>query len=205
MVLMAPSDEAELRRCLRLALRLDSPSAVRYPRDCVPEADFELTIAPHLRAAASADWQLGRSRILREGDDATLLVYGALAAIAMAAAEELEAEGLSIGVVDARFCKPLDGETIARLLRSGRPVLTVEDHSLQNGFGSAVLEYAVSRGLPTVSITRLGHPDRLIAHATRSQQLAEVGLDTPGIIRALRDAVRSPRNAPASLPAKSMR
>jgi 1-deoxy-D-xylulose-5-phosphate synthase len=67
----------------------------------------------------------------------------------------------------------------------------VEDHSLQNGFGSAVLEYAVAHGLPTQHITRLGMPDRLIAHATRKEQLAEVGLDPSGIARSVRDALRA--------------
>jgi 1-deoxy-D-xylulose-5-phosphate synthase len=77
------------------------------------------------------------------------------------------------------------------VLKSGQPVLTVEDHSLQNGFGTAVLEYAVGHALPTEQITRLGMPDRLIAHATRKEQLAEVGLDPTGIARSVRDAVRA--------------
>jgi 1-deoxy-D-xylulose-5-phosphate synthase len=109
----------------------------------------------------------------------------------MVAAEELTAEGLSVGVVDARFCKPLDGDLLARTLRPGHPVLTLEDHALQNGFGSAVLEYAAAHRLPTDHLTRLGMPDRLIAHATRKEQLAEVGLDPAGIARSVRDAVRA--------------
>jgi 1-deoxy-D-xylulose-5-phosphate synthase len=191
MVLMAPSDEAELNRSLRLALSLESPSAVRYPRDNVPACNFEDAIAPGLRQQASQPWQVGRSRTLREGKDATLVVYGALAESAMAAADLLLAEGVSVEVVDARFCKPVDGETLARVLKPGRPVLTVEDHALQNGFGTAVLEYAVSHNLPTEHLTRLGMPDRLIAHATRKEQLTEVGLDPGGIARSVRDAVRA--------------
>src|SRR3954470_5921909 len=108
----------------------------------------------------------------------------------MTAAGEVESEGLSVGVIDARFCKPIDGEMLTRVLRAGHAALTVEDHSLQNGFGSAVLEYAVVHNLPTTNITRLGMPDRLIAHATRGQQLAEVGLDAAGIGRSVRDGVR---------------
>ena len=79
---------------------------------------------------------------------------------------------------------------LSRVLRAGRPVLTVEDHALQNGFGSAVIEHAVSNHLPTQAITRLGMPDRLIPHASRKEQLAEVGLDPAGIARSVRDAVR---------------
>ncbi|MDQ3439280.1 MAG: 1-deoxy-D-xylulose-5-phosphate synthase, partial [Planctomycetota bacterium] len=193
MVLMAPSDEAELNRSLRLALALETPSALRYPRDNVPAVNFEDEIPAELRSAAKLEWTVGKSRVLRQGADATLIVYGALAQGVMIAAEELQCEGLMVDVIDARFCKPLDGEMLTRVLKPGRPVLTIEDHALQNGFGTAVLEYAVAHRLPTDSITRLGMPDRLIAHATRKEQLAEVGLDPAGIARSTRDAIRASR------------
>ena len=191
MVLMAPSDEAELNRCLRLALSLDTPSAVRYPRDTVPACSFEDVVDAPLRPAAAAEWRVGKSRTLRDGADATLVAYGALAESAMLAAEQLAAEGLSVGVIDARFCKPVDGDMLARTLRPGHPVLTIEDHALQYGFGTAVLEYAAAHHLPTSTLTRLGLPDRLIAHATRKEQLAEVGLDPDGIACSVRDAIRA--------------
>jgi 1-deoxy-D-xylulose-5-phosphate synthase len=190
-VLMAPSDEAELNRSLRLALSLETPSALRYPRDNVPAQDFDKTIDEPLRADAAQEWKVGQSRVLRDGPDATLIVYGALAQATMAAAEELAGDGINVAVIDARFCKPVDGEMLARMLKSGHAVLTIEDHALQNGFGSAVLEYALAHNLPTQHLTRLGMPDRMIAHATRGQQLAEVGLDAAGIARSVRDAVRS--------------
>jgi 1-deoxy-D-xylulose-5-phosphate synthase len=189
MVLMAPSDEAELRRALRCATALDVPCALRYPRDNVPACNFEDAIDASLRPQATADWQVGKSRLLREGADATVIVYGALAANVMLAAETLAAEGVQIEVIDARFCKPIDGAMLTRVLKPGHPVLTVEDHALQNGFGSAVLEYAAAHGLPTHNITRLGMPDRLVAHATRAEQLAETGLDETGLARSIRTAI----------------
>ncbi|WP_428939873.1 1-deoxy-D-xylulose-5-phosphate synthase [Fontivita pretiosa] len=189
MVLMAPSDEAELNRALRLALKLEVPCALRYPRDNVPASNFEDTIDPLLRDAASQEWSLGRSRTLRRGRDATIIVYGALAENAMQAAEQLAEEGIDVEVIDARFCKPLDGEMLARVLRPGHPALTLEDHSLLNGFGTAVAEHAVAHHLPTAQLTRLGMPDRLMPHASRKEQLAEVGLDVPGIMRSVRDAL----------------
>jgi 1-deoxy-D-xylulose-5-phosphate synthase len=190
MVLMAPSDEAELNRSLRLALALESASAVRYPRDNVPACNFEDLVEEPLRDAARLEWTLGQSRTLREGADATLIVYGALMESAFAAADQLAADSVQVCIVDARFCKPLDGEMLARVLKPGHPVLTVEDHALQNGFGSAVLEYAVAHNLPVAHLTRLGMPDRLIAHATRKEQLAEVGLDPAGIATSVRDSIR---------------
>jgi 1-deoxy-D-xylulose-5-phosphate synthase len=194
-VLMAPSDEAELNRSLRLALSLDTASAVRYPRDNVPACNFESVIDDSLRAAASEEWSVGKSRTLREGSDATVIVYGALAESAMLAAQQLESEGFSVAVIDARFCKPLDGDMLNRMLKPAHPVITVEDHSLQNGFASAVLEYAVAHNLPTDNLTRLGMPDRLIAHATRKEQLAEVGLDPLGIANRIRAAIRAANGA----------
>jgi 1-deoxy-D-xylulose-5-phosphate synthase len=190
-VLMAPSDEAELNRCLRLALSLDVPSAVRYPRDNVPAVNFEELVDGSLQSAAKEEWQVGVSRVLREGTDLTFIVYGALMQSTLLAADELATEGYSVEVIDARFCKPVDGAMLSRVLTAGRPVLTVEDHSLQNGFGTSVIEYAVAHQLPTDQITCLGMPDRLIPHATRAQQLAEVDLDAPGIARLARDAHRS--------------
>jgi 1-deoxy-D-xylulose-5-phosphate synthase len=190
-VLMAPSDEAELNRAVRLAMTLETVSAMRYPRDNVPTKNFEETIDVSLKSDAGTDWQTGKSRTLRNGTDATVIVYGALAQNVMNAAAELAGDEISVQVIDARFCKPLDGEMLARVIRAGHPVLTVEDHSLQNGFGSAVIEHAVGHGLPTSNIVRLGMPDRLIAHATRAQQLAEVGLDIAGIAQSIRDAIQS--------------
>jgi 1-deoxy-D-xylulose-5-phosphate synthase len=191
MVLMAPSDEAELNRSLRLALALETASAIRYPRDNVPACNFEDAIEEPLRGQANQEWSLGRSRILREGSDATLIVYGALAECAVETGDQLAAEGVQLQIIDARFCKPLDAEMLARVLRPGHPVLTLEDHSLQNGFGSAVVEYAVAHKLPTENLTRLGMPDRLVAHATRKEQLAEVGLDPVGVAKSVCDAIRA--------------
>jgi 1-deoxy-D-xylulose-5-phosphate synthase len=203
-VLMAPSDEAELKRCLQLALSLETPSALRYPRDSVPAANYEEVIEPELRPQAAGPWIVGQSRILRSGPDATLIAYGSIAQQAMLAAEQLSADGLEVEVVDARFCKPLDAAMLRRVLRPGHAVLTLEDHGLQNGFGTAVLEYAVSHQLPTAHIVRLGIPDRLIAHASRTEQLVEVGLDPAGIARTARDAIRAAQSALAA-PASVLR
>jgi 1-deoxy-D-xylulose-5-phosphate synthase len=202
MVLMAPSDEGELRHCLKLTTTLDAPSALRYPRDIVPPCDFENLVAEPLRGLASAPWQLGRSRTLREGTDATIVSYGALTEHAFVAAEQLAGEGIEVEVIDARFAQPLDAAMLSRVLRSDRPVLTLEDHALACGFGAAVVEHAQSHGLPTGQITRLGHPNRLIAHAKREEQLAETGLDAVGIAASVRDAVR--RAVAVAVPAEEV-
>jgi len=187
MVLMAPADEPELMAVLEFALKLDGPSAIRYPRDNVPEPFGE---AP--------PFEMGRSRRLREGCDATVLGYGATVAMAMEAAELLAAENIDLGVVNARFAKPIDQDMVIEAFTNGHPVITAEDHSLVGGFGSAVLETAQSLHLPTECLTRLGMPaDRFIAHGSRAGQLAEVGIDAAGIaatvLRQLDDGKREAR------------
>ncbi len=186
-VLMAPSDEADMRRMLDLAFELETFVALRYPRDDVPAADYETIVAEDL-IEQSRSIALGQSRVLRSGVDGTIIAYGTLAADALIASETLANEdGLDIEVVDARFCKPLDGAMLDRILVAGRPVVTVEDHALENGFGTAILEHAVSAGLPTKHIIRLGHPvDRMIPFMGRADQLKDAGIDAAGIVRAMR-------------------
>ena len=189
MVLMAPADEADLKRMLALAFDLECPVALRYPRDNVPAVDFENSVAADLAEQARAIAP-GQSRTLKTGDDAAVIVYGALAEEALKAAETLATEdGLDVAVIDARFCKPIDAAMLARELRPGRPVVTLEDHSLQNGFGTAVLEHASAAGLATGDLIRLGHPDRLIEFKGRSAQLADAGIDAAGVVRAVRGKV----------------
>ncbi len=193
-VLMAPSDEPELLRCMDLAVALDKPTEIRYPRDNVPPTPLGEDTAWGITRTG------GVSRTLREGADATIVAYGSLAWQALDAAKLLEAEGLQVGVVDARFCKPLDGAMIERVFAKGTAVITVEDHAAINGFGTALLEHATEQRFDTRLMTRLGLPDRFIKFASRGQQLAEVGLDVAGIARSVRAAIEE-ANAPREMPA----
>jgi 1-deoxy-D-xylulose-5-phosphate synthase len=84
-------------------------------------------------------------------------------------------------VYDARFAKPVDGELVEQLLSNNIPIITVEDHSIVGGFGTAVLEEAAKKNLDTTFITTLGLPDYWIGHGTRKEQLAEAGIDANGI------------------------
>jgi 1-deoxy-D-xylulose-5-phosphate synthase len=181
MVLMAPADAAELGAALEFALSGDFPAAIRYPRDVVP---------PDLPGECPP-FELGRSRALREGADGTFVCYGTAVEPALAAAEALaRQEGIEAGVIQARFAKPLDVPALARVIKTGKPVVVCEDHAAIGGFGSAVLELAASRGLPAGNVRLVGLPDRFIAHASREEQLAEVGLDADNLAVTLRDLVR---------------
>lgn len=172
MVLMAPADEAELGQALDLALRLNQPCAIRYPRENVPEPGY----------GSAEPFEPGMSRTLRDGEDAAIIAYGATVGPALQAAELLAARDLDVRVVNARFAKPIDRRMLAAVLRGERPVLTVEDHSVYGGFGSAILEEAQEMGLATQHIRRLGMPkDHFVEQGPRNSQLAEVGIDAAGI------------------------
>jgi 1-deoxy-D-xylulose-5-phosphate synthase len=182
MVLMAPADEPELLEAMKLGLQLDQPYAIRYPRDNVPNP----------LAAETPAFVLGKSRVLCEGRDATLLAYGSTVPAALDAAKSLALEGVNVTVVNARFAKPVDEDMVMTAITRGGPVLTIEDHSVAGGFGSAVLETANRLGLPTESIVRLGHAEnRFYAQATRAQQLAEAGIDAAGIATTVRRLVQA--------------
>ena len=183
MVLMAPMDEPELLEALKFGLTLNQPCAVRYPRDTVP--------AP---LADCPPFTMGRSRRLREGDDATMLCYGVTATAALAAAEMLAENGIEVAVVNARFAKPIDRDMVEAAFATGGPIVTVEDHSVSGGFGSAVLETAQEMGLTAARMVRLGMPtDRFIAHGSRPGQLAECGIDATGIAATVQRLMESSR------------
>ncbi len=167
-VVMAPKDENELRHMLATALkREDGPSAIRYPRGSGLGVSLlgEPTALP-----------IGRAEVVAQGDDACLLAVGSLVAPALEAAQWLRRAGLSAGVVNMRFVKPLDEECLAQVWRRHRLVVTLEENSLCGGFGAAVLEWAARLGADEARVVTLGLPDRFIEHASRRDQLAEVGL-----------------------------
>ena len=126
-----------------------------------------------------------------------LLACGTLLGACVEAADRLSAEGLDFGVINARFVKPLDVPTILRAIRECPLVVTVEEGVLMGGFGSAVLEVAADAGLDASHVHRLGIPDRFIEHGTRSELLADLGLDAAGIVRSCRQWPGRPRELAA--------
>lgn len=181
-VLMAPKDGVELAAMMDFALTLDVASALRYPRGTV--AEF-----PGL-ALPSAPIRLGQAEVLRQGEHGALLAYGAMVETAWALAQMLDREGIHLTVVNARFAKPLDEELIAGLTREAPFVLTLEDHALAGGFGSAVLEAVARRKGNADRVHLRGIPDRFLEHGTRSELLAQCGLDLPSLAEDVRRLTR---------------
>ena len=181
MVVMAPGDARDLPLMLDFALGHDSPCAVRYPKAAAVELDRgELSSEP-------APLELGRSEVLNWGIDGCLIACGALLPRCVEAAEQLCADGLDVGVINARFLKPLDSETILKAISECGFVITVEEAALAGGFGSAVLEAAADAGLNTSGVRRMGIPDHFVEHGEREELLADLGLDVSGILAKCRE------------------
>ncbi len=172
MVVMAPGDEQDAKGMLDFALEFPGPVSIRYPKTAAES--IERTVEPV---------RLGEAEVLDWGRDGILIAFGTLLTNCVKAAARLKAEGLDVGVINARFCKPLDRDTILRAVAEAGFVVTVEESTLLGGFGSAVLEAANSAGLRTDHIRRLGIPDQYVEHADRNEQLRELGLDVDGIVR----------------------
>ena len=173
MAVMAPGDEKDVAPMLDFALDRDGPTSIRYPK-----TNLE-TIARDAQPI-----ELGQAEILEWETDGMFVAFGTLVGACLRSAERLRREyGLRVGVVNARFAKPLDKATILKAVEECGFVLTVEEGCLMGGFGSAVLEAANESGMSTTHVRRLGLPDAFILHAERDEQLAEVGLDVDGITR----------------------
>jgi 1-deoxy-D-xylulose-5-phosphate synthase len=171
MVIMAPSEENECRQMLYTAFTLDQPTAVRYPRGAgagvVPVK--EMTAYP-----------VGKAEIKRQGKGVAILAFGSMVAPALKAGEALDAT-----VVNMRFVKPLDTDLLAQLAKTHEAFVTVEEHVVMGGAGSACMEAFAALGLKT-DILLLGLPDQFIDHGDHQQLLAEQGLDGKGIEASIR-------------------
>jgi 1-deoxy-D-xylulose-5-phosphate synthase len=178
MVVMAPGDEHDVVPMLNFALGHTSPTSLRYPKANL-EA-IERTVAPI---------ELGTAEVLEWGTDIVFVAFGTLLSTCMKAADQLRQEGLDVGVVNARFAKPLDRNVILRAVEEGAIVVTVEEGTLEGGFGSAVLEAASAAGLDARGVIRLGLPDRFVEHGERAELLAELGLDVAGMCKAVREGL----------------
>jgi 1-deoxy-D-xylulose-5-phosphate synthase len=199
MVVMAPGDEHDLSAMLDWALGQNVPVAIRYPKAVVER-----------QPGPRSPIDMGKAEVLAQGQDGLIIACGTLLGEAVAAAATLRGEGLEVGVVNARFCKPLDTSVLLERIEAAPWTLTVEENALPTGFGAAVLEAvndAQASGVlpsPTGPILRLGLPDRFVEHGERAELLADLGLDAAGIAAACRRlAGRLPQGSAAGVHATS--
>ncbi|MBI4809499.1 MAG: 1-deoxy-D-xylulose-5-phosphate synthase [Nitrosomonadales bacterium] len=172
MTVMAPADENECRQMLSTAFKLDTPSAVRYPRGTGPGVAVQKNLHTLL---------VGKGEVRRNGKQVAILSFGSMLAPALQAAEQLDAT-----VANMRFVKPLDEELVLQLARTHDLLVTVEENTIQGGAGSAVAECLAQHGIH-VAMLHLGLPDVFIEQGDPVQMLADCGLDAAGIARAIRE------------------
>jgi 1-deoxy-D-xylulose-5-phosphate synthase len=177
-VVMAPGDEHDVAPMLRWALAHDGPAALRYPKANLERV--ERSVAPV---------ELGQAEVHDWGADGAFVVYGSLFPTCVKAAGRLREEGLHFGVINARFAKPLDKATLLKAIEELPLVITVEEGTLEGGFGGALLEAANAARLDARNVVRLGIPDQFVQHAERGELLAELGLDVNGLCAAARQGL----------------
>jgi 1-deoxy-D-xylulose-5-phosphate synthase len=173
LTVMAPADENECRQMLFTGFLLDAPAAVRYPRGSGPGVPIEQA----MRALP-----LGKGEMRRKGARIAILAFGSMLAPALAAAEVLDAT-----VANMRFVKPLDAELVRQLAQTHELLVTIEEHQLMGGAGSAVCEALNAIGIEK-RVLLLGLPDRFVEHGDPAKLLASVGLDREGIVASIRAA-----------------
>ena len=178
-VVAAPMDENDLQHLLYTAYRHRGPFAIRIARGAAAGValDGELVELP-----------LGKGRVVMEGSDVVIFGLGKAARAAVEAAKLLAGHGVSCGVVNPLFIKPLDAGLLAEAARGAGRIVTVEENVLAGGFGSAVLEALAGAGLDEVAVHRIGMPDSFIEHGSAADQRRRLQLDAEGIARQVLDA-----------------
>ncbi|HEX2931419.1 MAG TPA: 1-deoxy-D-xylulose-5-phosphate synthase, partial [Candidatus Binatia bacterium] len=181
---MAPKDENELQHMLKTAIEYRGPISLRYPRGegWGVNLDSEMTTL-----------DIGKAEMLRDGTDIVIAAIGQPVIPALRAAQDLASLGINAAVVNARFVKPLDKELFRDLLLRVPRIITVEDHAVAGGFGSALVEMLADEGLSGVEIKRLGVPDRFIPHGTQDELRKICGFDKDAIAQAALQMARRVR------------
>ncbi|MEB8430959.1 1-deoxy-D-xylulose-5-phosphate synthase [Cocleimonas sp. KMM 6892] len=168
MIVMAPSNEDECRQMLYTAYQQNGPTAVRYPRGkgtgVEPQEEMK-------------ELAVGKGEVLRKGNSIAILMFGSLLEEATIAAKAFGAT-----LVNMRFVKPIDEDLIRSLSESHELFVTLEDNAIKGGAGSAVNEFLLEQDI-SMPVLNCGIPDKYIEHATREEQLEEIGLDGAGIVK----------------------
>lgn len=175
MIIAAPRDVRDLKKLLALSAEVNDPMAIRYPKEGED-------MGPGIQS--QRNFAIGEWELLSDGDDVMIFAVGRMVQTAMQASIELMGKGISAGVVDARFVKPMDLDMLNRQASKVKLVVTVEENAVEGGFGEGVLRALAEANL-RVNTLVCGVPDRFISHASVPQQLSECGLDGFGLSRSI--------------------
>ncbi|RYL87854.1 1-deoxy-D-xylulose-5-phosphate synthase [Sporolactobacillus sp. THM19-2] len=188
--IMMGKDENELRNMVYTAIKYnDGPIAVRFPRGNGLGVAFD---------QHPSEIPIGKWEVLREGSDAYILSFGPMLQVAIEAAHQLQSKGLQIGVINARFIKPLDKDMLIRLAKEKKPVLTLEEGVLAGGFGSSILEFYADQKEYGLMIDRMGIPDTFIEHGSVRELLKGLGLTSEHVCARISSMIAGQENQEAA-------
>lgn len=169
--IMAPKDFKELEDMLEFAVNLHRPVVIRYPRGGEGVIKFDT----HKKI------ELGKSEIIKQGKDITIIAIGKMVNRALEVQEILNKENIEIEVINARFLKPLDENTILESIKKTKKVITIEDNILKNGLATSIKELIVDSGVEGIKLKCFGYPDVFVKHGTTDEIEKLYGLDAEGI------------------------
>lgn len=179
MTISMPKDEVEVRQLMDTAFSYnDGPFAIRYPRG---EATGVQVVESNTLIP------IGQWETIIQPLDAVILTFGPTIELALKAAEQLEIEGYRVGVINARYIKPLDEALLHQILKQKIPILTVEESLLKGGFGASVLEFIEANNYRDVIMHRIGLPDEFISHGSVSIILESFGISTTGLVLKIKE------------------
>lgn len=175
MIVAAPMNEEELRN-LMFTAQLDSvqqPFSIRYPRGNGVMPEWKTPFK---------EIEIGKGRLVKEGDDVAILSIGHIGNLALDAAHKLDLSGISTALYDMRFVKPLDEELLHTVFSKFKKIITIEDGTIVGGMGTAILEFMAEHGY-TAEVKILGMPDAIVEHGEQTELYTECGYDVPAIIK----------------------
>ena len=179
-IVMQPKDEDELADMLWTCLQTDSPTFIRYPRGSAMGVEAK---------AQPVQLEIGKAEVLQEGSDIQFWALGPWVPDALSLADELAREGHSVGVVNARFAKPLDSDLLRQQAGSAKLIVTFEDHSIVGGLGSAIMESVSDAGIGC-PVIRIGYPDEFVDHGSSGEDLRQsVELDQATVLKRIKEAL----------------
>ena len=182
MVIMAPKDESELRDMLFTAINYKKgPVAIRYPRGSALGVEMKPVFE---------ELEIGKSEVLKEGDDVCLLSVGSMVNYSLKAEKLLGEKGINCEVVNVRFVKPLDEEMLNRVCKKFNKIVTLEESALIGGFGAGIAEFLSDNNFKN-DILRIGLPDKFVDHGTQAELHSLLGMDPNGIVRRVENFIRN--------------
>ncbi len=189
MVVMAPKDENELRHMLKTAIYHPGPAALRYPRG----SGLGVKLDAKMQAL-----EIGKGEVVKEGNDIAIFAYGHMVPPSEEVAAMLEENGISVAVINARFAKPIDQDLVSKYAGITDCFVTVEEHSLKGGFGSAVLETLQEEDIANVSVKCIGLGDIVLEHGAPGIQRKDLKLDPQGLYETILAHYEQVRGLPVS-------